>query len=1201
MAGKTNPIKDYQDAANQLLAINEQRKSNNAKAKMEETIQAAQNNTLAQASEFVATQPRNKQVVNADFNPATKNILRQYGLGQPKIQKTSSSSQQVTKQNIVINNKNTTITNNSVSVPSNSGGPVQGRPIQFQDPGQIKFKTWLSNSFAQQNEMAAKRQREYEKRDSALVRSSNKLMKKLEDMGKTISTTLNPKNMASNMTNQLRTLFMVFGFAALAKNWPTLMKRVDKISSFFSEGGGLVKMFGGKDNETVFQAFKNLFLDKEDGIFRYLRDLIRDSLKERAALIGNIPKPDLKIDPRNKTDIVSYLSKVLTNVTTYLGNILQAIVSPEAAARNVTSQTVQSENYTNTDTYFHEHNKVFSKGRTTLSNGESVKYEDTAGGLFKENGYKGILPGSIERRSDKLIDTPQIEGEISQGLDVARNIKATSKENGYQINTADVAAGLRRLNIKAHETGNVYLDESTLKTFGVDPKEIGAQEVKGKYIVVPRSEDLKEVFYQANLRDNGGLNSDTQYSPFIGGAVNPFNWGAIIGNQVKKSDAERQTKDYQTILIDENQLSSVLKVLESRGTPYTVLENEQEGIYKITEDQMRHITEGMGIKLGDDVESDMNLGNREYLTSVQKFLESKIDESYRNTPEYKQYEASEKAANSGFNPTNILKGAANEAIDQLISSKGLSLGSQEALDLSNKPLRELYFDLIKVHEDLTKKINSNDLGEGELEKLYNEDNKVVELINKIGEFYTYKDAKGNELVVKDNLNKAVLDPTSGSLYIPNHGFIGDGTIELKDAFKSLPKYEIPEPPVVNNSKFNSYFNVLDDYYNTVDKNKQRRSEYWENSRLNNGLDYTRGITKDKIDKVFNLKKVNPSDVQSGDLSGVIEASQTGYFYSNSSDANGEGGNGPMSKHGAGYIQLGKGLNGFMHKCTSGPQTFYYDGSGGKINLAGKWWDTGSPKTAKGTNIGSAGFVPVWNGTAEEGWSTDTIVKSGFELKPGDIMLNFGTSKSGNSSSHAQMWTGDEWISDTHQGNRSFVYKSGRLGDKSAQIWRYNGKYVNNNLELADASVEQDGLLGSEDIELTPQLATTPDINSNEYLSYLSYNPTSESNYIPSLEATFTPESNISNTYPSAFSGNTKGSSDFTNVRSDISNYTPSFDRVNKNLETIQGLLQLDLNANANTLEATNNVVAAIGSLRGKNTNNIPFASSFTDGHYNPQS
>ena len=379
MAGKVNPMQGYQEATNQLLAINEQRKSNNAQAKMEETLQAAQNNTLAQASEFVATQSPQATVQPANLNPATQNILGQYGLGQPKIQKTSSSSQQVTKQNITINNKNTTITNNNVSVPANSGGPIQGRPIQFQDPGQIKFKTWLSNSFAQQNEQAAKRQRDYEKRDAALVRNSNKLMKRLEETGKSIATGLNPKNMASSMGNQLKTLLMVFGFARLAKEWPNLMTWVDKISKevsniasdikgFFSPDGGLAKMLGGKDGEGPLTALKNLFFDKNDGILAYIRKWLSDRMEERASAIKNIPKPEISLDIKGS----------LGNIVKYLGDILGALVNPTAVATN----TVSSKATESAQEYQEDNYKALRKsiGKKELIDGEekSISSGDAA-------------------------------------------------------------------------------------------------------------------------------------------------------------------------------------------------------------------------------------------------------------------------------------------------------------------------------------------------------------------------------------------------------------------------------------------------------------------------------------------------------------------------------------------------------------------------------------------------------------------------------------------------------------------------------------------------------------------------------------------------------------------------------------------------------------------------------------------------------
>ena len=37
------------------------------------------------------------------------------------------------------------------------------------------------------------------------------------------------------------------------------------------------------------------------------------------------------------------------------------------------------------------------------------------------------------------------------------------------------------------------------------------------------------------------------------------------------------------------------------------------------------------------------------------------------------------------------------------------------------------------------------------------------------------------------------------------------------------------------------------------------------------------------------------------------------------------------------------------------------------------------------------------------------------------MLNFGYGSNG-PSSHAEMWNGEQWVSDTRQGQRAFVYR-----------------------------------------------------------------------------------------------------------------------------------------------------------------------------------
>lgn len=1060
MAGKVNPLQSYQEATNQLLAINEQRKSSIAQAKMEETLQAAQNNTLAQASEFVAT-PRQQMTQEANLNPATQNILGQYGLSQPRTQRTSSSTREVTKQNIVINNKNTTITNNNVQVPANTGGPLQSRPVQFQDPGQIKFKTWIANSFSQQNELASKRMREYEKRDSALLRESNKMMRKLKETTSSVASSLNPKNIASSIGNQLKTLLMVFGFAAIAKNWPTLMGWVDKISNgvenirdnvvgFFNEGGKLTKMLGGKEDENPLQAIKNLFLDKDDGILAYVRKWIDDKLEERNSAIKNVEKPDV-----SGWDLIKNPGKALGDIVNYLGDILSAIVSPGSVGTKKITATAEehAKEYQerNADEFW-ESNKdhkitvgdksyKISKGDSTLISGE----------------YKGLTPNALDK-SGNLTGTAG--STYSQGLEISEAIKESRKGN---LQTSTVSVGLGRLQRAADKNGKVALSEEFLvSTIGKEGiKELGLEETNYSYVARKKTQD--ELDYDNRNRQAGLSTTPTTVAGRVAKRLNPsMQAGTSVGKAINNYLFTEQVPLY-TIELRE-------------GADPKLSEGEQKlpwaapKAYTVSKEQLQKIID----KITGIENSVADINDESYMAAVESYLTSKVKDNKKN----------------------------------------------------------------KIKKDID-------------------------------------------------------------------------------------------------------VNALFETKRLEEQHNQERAEKWDTSRANSAYETTRDTMRDlgqrvanmwnskgKKDKanmtVFNFKRVSPSNVDSGDLSGVIEASKTGFFYSGESDANGQGGNGPQSKHKHGYIPLGKDLSGFKHKCTSGPHTFYYEGSGGKISMNGFWWDTGSPKSAKGTNIGRLGFKHVWSGTAEEGWNTEAIEKTGFQLQPGDIMLNFGFGKKG-PSSHASMWNGEEWISDTHQGSRAFVYKNGgRLGEESAQIWRYdkNGTRDTKHTRTSE-EYEQDGLFDSDDemfddATVLPEATITDDLKSSipsysnpdldyggDYSGYVSY---------PSLEPTplgtpqypsynFETGTNVmrksSYTPATSFStNNTKAEFEKTK-KSEVENYTAYLDRVNGNLETLIELMNLDINANAGTMEATNNVVVAVGSLRGSNNKPAtpPPSQDYTYMHY----
>lgn len=1077
MAGKVNnPTQSYQEATNQLLAINQQRKGNLAQAKMEETLAQAQNNALAQASEFVASGTAENGPVNATFNPATQNILQQYGLGQPKIQRTSSSSQQVTKQNVVINNKTTNVTNNNVQVPAATGGrPIQGRPIQFQDQSQIRFKTWVSNAFAQQNKIAEKRQREYEKRDSELIRTSNKLIRKIKETGETIAaSSMNPKNMASSIGKQLKTLLLLFGFGWIAKNWPRVLDAVTRINSavddirnFFSEGGGLSKMFGSKDNEGPWTAFKKMFTDPKDGIFAYIKKWLGDRMAERSSAVKSIPRPDL-----SGIDILKNPGPALEKIIGYLGDILGAILDPTKAAGKTMTKVAEKE----AEEYKDKNGTKLTEKESVMTwNPNTGKHEAVTaskGDMAIVNGdYVGLKPGAVDENGN-LTSSPI--SSISQGEEIGRAI-GMSKKTG-KLQTASVVTGFSRLMDAAKRDNTVALTEEFLKEYiGEDGmKELGLNK-PSHYVWVARPKTPEEMLMDLAIISKDNKKIRDWFEKF--GTTAGFTLGGILGGVSGKLSGK--TAGYI--------VSGIREEFQKNNLPTEVIELRR------------------GQNAGD---AGVDESKGEYIVEDPNHPVPNI---YDVTPEVLQ-----------------------KIIDRIVGTENTNVDINDA---------------------------------------------------------DFAQAVENSLIKPGtNLNDIKRDVDVGEVYEANR---------------------------------------------LHEQHKQEENEMWEESRTNQGLDYTKekiektkNKAKEKVSqvksKVFGkqVERVSPSDVKSGDLSGIIAASKREVFYSNESDKKGEGDSGLQSKYGHGYIPLGKDLKGFKHKCTSGPATFYYDGSGGKIKLNGNWWDTGSPKTATGTNIDKVGFKCVWNGTSKEGYSTNTIKATGFELQPGDIMLNFGKGKNG-PSSHAQMWNGEEWISDTHQGQRSFVYRGGRLDDKSSQIWRYNASgevTPQAQSELADLTTEEDGLISSSEFESTDEFNQYPNVlpevdivesRESPHLNYYSTNSLPESetdvvassgtvskshlNYFPDVSASvaeFTPDSNITQNY-AAYS---KQNEEFTEKsKQEYINYTGYLASINQDLKLLQQETKLGVEMMANTVDATNGVITAVGNI--KPIVPTPTAQSFTNYQY----
>lgn len=181
---------------------------------------------------------------------------------------------------------------------------------------------------------------------------------------------------------------------------------------------------------------------------------------------------------------------------------------------------------------------------------------------------------------------------------------------------------------------------------------------------------------------------------------------------------------------------------------------------------------------------------------------------------------------------------------------------------------------------------------------------------------------------------------------------------------------------------------------------------------------TEFVNNDGVSLYSNIEPIMKNDLYEQLLLSASDFSKSGKFFS----------------HSRGWTDLGH--NNYKKLCTSGPETFYREAGkkmGIDLDLKGLWWNTGHPRNATGTNITKKGFDEIWSGSADDVKEK----KMQDNLHIGDIMLIYGNyKKTGKPSAHAMMWNGENWVSDTVQ-DHAWVYGEGRLGNRSAVIYRLN--------------------------------------------------------------------------------------------------------------------------------------------------------------------
>lgn len=525
-----------QQLQNHVQALNDERVKNLALEKQENMAQNQILETMSTAGAMAAGVGSESSGGGAVVSPQTQATLGKYGLvGQPRIARTSHRDVQVKPNNIVINNTTNNTTTNNIT----GGGPIQGRPVSILPQGpspeaksQGRFKAWMENMFAQQKGANEKRAREYEKREWSLTKSINKMIRRMEDTARATAKALDPRGIGQTVSSQIKTLFFLFGIHFLAKNWDKILdvgaKIFGGIKDFVSwlgigpEGkkrrangtdirGTLIWFLTGDESKARNKkvSLLSILTDIFDAFRDHLKTWFEKQMALRGAAIKNVKFPDLKLGENSSgwgldamfgrlvSALGSTLGKVMSGVTTYLGDILTALVNPEAgAARNVDRGIERQANISSEMARQREGMNMFR------SVGDNTMRGDYALEARNDQGKK-----SYALMNNALDTNGQLTGSASSQISQSRDILGAYNDtkNYGAVDISRVYTGLQRLRDSANKEGGVYLDEEFVnRMFNPnDIKNAGLTKVPMKYVRVANDANYMNMQHQYMMSDTG--------------------------------------------------------------------------------------------------------------------------------------------------------------------------------------------------------------------------------------------------------------------------------------------------------------------------------------------------------------------------------------------------------------------------------------------------------------------------------------------------------------------------------------------------------------------------------------------------------------------------------------------------------------------------------------------------------------------------
>ena len=496
---KGQEMQEVQKSQSELLNINNERRNNLNTARVESAMEAENNQNLAQAATLMAAGVGGGMAVSQQvqgFNPQTQALLSKYGVGKPQQNTVTSRNSQVTPQKVTINNTTTTNTTNNVQV-SQPNIPVSQPQIALKQPinqGESKIKAWLNGVFARQNERAALREKEYQKRESTLTRSANKMMRRMEEVGKTFAERLDPRRIGNVFGDQIKTLMFLFGFGMLSKNWDKVLGFVSKAEEFYNWVRGdesksffsglenkVINFLGGDPNdpkqkkEGILGALRELFIGKDGSFLSLLEKKFEMWTKERADAIKMIKFPSLDLGD---------ISGSIKALGIYIGDMLSCLMSGTEGARKSITHEIEHEgrvkSFNNDADWVNKDVARFDEGAKHISD-TSLGAATIVQGSKKQN----FLDYRDVDSEGKLINNT--DATVKQASSISSMINDTVTDT---VHTSGVITGLKQLEDSAKKHGNVTVDSDliwSLHDLGINIGDIPKAEYK--FIKVPKTEE----------------------------------------------------------------------------------------------------------------------------------------------------------------------------------------------------------------------------------------------------------------------------------------------------------------------------------------------------------------------------------------------------------------------------------------------------------------------------------------------------------------------------------------------------------------------------------------------------------------------------------------------------------------------------------------------------------------------------------------